>query len=297
MKTKTQRYADRLYDYTNWLLGVWEKGEDVDSKKINKCLKKIDYLIALLKIDAQKIGNMQWFNIPFQKQEEKKYQSLWEEYQKRPLNEQLSKVPTREEILRDIQLKAQQITEIPEIEAGAYRKESITAEKLQELLFSLKQIKKDVDSGMAIDRSEGESANQLLIEVGFISRWRPLAIEIGLVKDSVMPYPRPEIAQSGINWFTGNFCYSDSLKKSISKWIDKVQKMLSKPEKQCDNDSIPPEYKSAPVMLRTMIPTDYVWSGIKRKKSIRLRWNIVNIFLERCTMKQNGCSKPEYSRL
>ncbi|MEN6307978.1 MAG: hypothetical protein ABFD91_09510 [Anaerohalosphaeraceae bacterium] len=260
MKTRTQKYIDKYCEYIDRLLKFWKKG--ADKFKIYAIVKKVEFIHYLLGIDkniAMFSGKLINPNIGYLSYNLKEYN-----HDERYSLYLIEEIDLRKKHILECKAHALKIKfPIKEIETGAYRKEPITLEKLQELLFSLKQIKKDVNGGVAIDRSEGENANRLLIEMGFVSQWRPLAIETGLVKDSVMPYPRPEIAHNSINWLTGNFCYSDSLKESISKWIDKAQQMLNK-----DNPKlltgISPENRSIPLSISRM--ANLIGKGMTRKK-------------------------------
>lgn len=224
MNNKTQQYINKYCEYIDRFLDYWKNGGD--KSKIRKIVYKAEFIHFILGIDkkiSRFSGRLINPNIG------EFYYNL-EDYKHDPdfTRRTIEQTALRESHILECKAFAKKINKIDDVESGAYESNNITAQKLTDLLFSLKQIKKTVNARTVIDPGEGENANHLAIEMGLISKWLPLAIETRLAKGIKMPYLKNETIGNTFS-LDGKAYYPESFKDNVNKWIDKTEKLLSKP--------------------------------------------------------------------
>lgn len=275
MPQRTQEYIKKYCEYIDRLLFFWKNNGDKDAISRLVCKAKfIHHVLGIYKRIDRFGGQLINPNIG------EFYHNL-KDYKHDPSYTKKIKEQTalREKHTLECKVVAKKTDKIDAIESGAYEKEPITNDKLNDLLFSLKQIRKDINARTVIDESEGQAANNLAIEMGLVSKWLPLAIETRLAKGAKLPYPE---SQSFPNTLSDG-CkapYPQSVKDNIEKWISKIEKLINNVAEKNDSFEIPPEHKSPPVTLSKL--SDY-WGGdmtpFKLRgilKNNRLRYNKLN---------------------
>jgi hypothetical protein len=121
---------------------------------------------------------------------------------------------------------------IKEIETNSYNRLD-KSEGLDELIYSLTQIKKAIDCNVKIDPLEGKNANRLLVKYGFVSKWLTLAIETGIVPNKIFPYPvnfNKRLSSHSLTLeYAEHFIEPFHTDKAIiSKWIRKVKERIER---------------------------------------------------------------------
>lgn len=259
--SKTQKFIDKYCEYIDKILGKWERHED--KFDIARFAYKAEFLHYLLKIDKKFDYSRGLFSIDLG------YLSCdLSDFSHDPdfCRRRTKQLKERKDHVLECRRLALRISSpMKEIESGHLNKGEVTEEKLNDLLFALKQIQKSINSKSSIEEREGVEANRLVIDMGLICKWYPLAVKVGLISKNIkLPYEEVESdICNELSLGGGRNCSKFEIENNKS-WIEKTTKLLQLHTTHSLKNQIAPENKSIPISISRM--ASLIGRGMTRKK-------------------------------